>query len=102
MIVADPLACEGRDLVVTGYLTFTRHGSYISDEMNSETVLSAFLSQAAEHRQAREDLIAVVRAQPLRPTRTIFGRFTGRLIRISGEKPRLEVFSGIDLTRQPD
>ena len=102
MIVADPLACEGRDLVVTGHLTFTRHGSYISDEMNSETVLSAFLSQEAEHRQARKDLIAVVRAQPLRPTRTIFGRFTGRLIRISGEKPRLEVFSGIDLTRQPD
>lgn len=101
-ILGNPLACEGSDLVVPGHLTFTRHGIFMADEAEADLVLSAFLSQAPEHAGDRQELIALVRAQPPSTTRTLVGKFKGRLVVTPSEKPRMEVFSAMELAGGDD
>lgn len=96
-ILASPLVCDGQRVSIVGYLTFTRHGIYIADDEDGDAVLAVGLSTEKEHSTGTSELIAWVRSLPPATTRTLFGRFEGMPVVAPGEKPKLEVFSGMEL-----
>ncbi len=97
-ILLNQSECDGQEVSIVGYLTFTRHGIFISDAEDSEGVIAARISKSIDHWEGSRKLIARVRSLPPATSRTLFGRFRGVLVSIPGDKLELEVFSDTELS----
>jgi hypothetical protein len=99
-IKAHPAECAGTDLQLHAYVTWTRHGAFLSDDPADDQVLDASFSEAPQHRESSDRLLKALYASG-GAVSTLHGEFQGRL-ETQGKHVRFELYSGRDLQRDEE
>lgn len=96
-LLRDALACQGRELRLPAYLTWTRHGSILGDRVRDSAVLAVEFPESPSHRETTQAILDEAYRSRSAPA-TLRGTFVGRLV-TAGPRPVFEIQYGVDVKR---
>lgn len=96
-IKAHAASCSGRELRLHAYVTWTRHGTFLSDNLDDKDVLGATFSESPQHQDSSQLILDLLYVNG-GAVSSLRGEFFGKLL-VEGNHVHFELYSGRDLAR---